>query len=286
MDLIGSFARNIYVLWKFVEDASVDGPVVTREQPYPDIRWFFIPSLMQGAVLTRVKAGIVAILAMRRVQLEPSWPGHIHIKITESGQRGTPPTAIGQMTIINYRGPSSISASNTTGSVGLPSALTRTAGSPHGQPSVIAHAMTDPSPVADSSNGTSTAARTSEVPLHLERRWLDCYTMFFLVVMQKSFSEKMEDDPQYRAPERGVNIVGEECGNASPRLPQQSRDTIHVAIYPRDRTRGQPPLTWDRVALAMLDWIDRIRGDPAWYLGYTIDSPEGPLLGINIRLNS
>ena len=268
-----------------MRDANIEKPVMTREQPYPNIRWFITPSLMEGAVLTRVKVGIVAILAMRRVQLEHSWPGHIYITIGESGQRGTPPTVIGHITVINYRDRSSISASNATGSVGLPSALLRTAEGPHGQTSAMAHPMINPDHMADSRNGTSTVVRENELPLHLERRWLDCYTMLFVTIMHKYFPEKMEDDPDYRVPKRGINIVSEECGNASPFLPSQSRDNVHIAIYPRASTMSQPPLTWDILALAMLDWIVHIRGDPAWYLGYTIDSPEGPLLRMNITLH-
>ena len=284
IDLIGSFASNIYRLWKFVADERIEHPVQTREQPFSNLRWTFLPSLRVGAVLTTMKVGIIATLAMREVQLQSSWPGHTLIEIKELSQQVVPPTVIGYMIIRNYDESSFISASNAKVSDGSPSTFTRPNETLHRQPSATARAMIDPEHTADSSNGTSTTARINALPLRLERRWLDCYTNFFLVIMSKAFSDKMGDDPEYRVPDRGINIVGAECGNADPQLPPRSRDNFHMAIYGRDRIKDQPPLTWDRLAVAMLDWIDQVRGDTPWYLGYIIDSEEGPLVGINIKV--
>lgn len=242
--LIANMAAFLYHNWMDTANLIISKTIVAHEPPFTYFRYTVIPNPVPGAVLTPLKVGIVTCWAMRDAVEHPSWPGHIHARIFDADEHSRFALEVGALDIANFGRRSASSAGN-----GSTVAL-----SPRKPPlarrsiPLPTYAPTGAEPTAGLGEGVSEAATVGKLPRTVEKRWLRCFSRLYWAVLAHYFRDNVGDDPNFPI-DYHMHL---QCNG------HLHRDRIDLYLDPSARPSSPCHLTWDTLALAMLDWIDGI----------------------------
>ncbi|KAL8832145.1 MAG: hypothetical protein Q9170_005004 [Blastenia crenularia] len=122
-------------------------------------------------------------------------------------------------------------------------------------------------PVTGSDSSSSANNTLNAVPQFLEKRWLRCWSRMFPVMMGHYFADFVSDSIEIRSGPGQLTSLRIRCG---PDLPS-SNDFFVVIFYWRARAEFPQPLTYDRMADAMVKWATQIaRGAYPWNIRWGI----------------
>ncbi|KAL8780915.1 MAG: hypothetical protein Q9213_006255 [Squamulea squamosa] len=115
------------------------------------------------------------------------------------------------------------------------------------------------------------------LPNHLERRWLGCWTGFFLWCLKFSSTGYLTRE---MPPGDTVRIYHIKCG-----INQHSDDLLEFALYPISAIRAP---TWDFFALSMQEWLKEVaRNDFLWERLFSFRDFGGfEIATVSIRLDA
>lgn len=250
--LIANMATFLYHIWIDTANTIVSKTIVVDNPPFTNFRWTVTPSPVFPAVLTPLKVGIVTCWVMREVVENPKWPGHIHARIWDANEHSRFALEVGALDIANLGRLSASSASNRSKELLSPKI-----------PLLARRSI--PLPTYASTEGISEAATVSRLPFTVEKRWLRCFSRLYWAVLAHYFRDNVGDDPNFPI-DYHMHL---QCNG------DLHRDRIDLYLDPSARPSSPHQLTWDTLALSMLDWIDGIiLGTHDYLMPYEIKDGE------------
>ncbi|KAL8736872.1 MAG: hypothetical protein Q9181_002238 [Wetmoreana brouardii] len=243
IELIASIATRIYWNWKDTANLRIRGKIDDRRLPYRNFEFITQPSLQPRAALTPLKVGIVSCWILRACLQAESWPGQVKATVWDATASQRHLLNIGSLEIVNS--PLHDAASPSSDSNDFEKELF--GGTSLQLSNDTRHA---PEPSGDLSAGGISLG----IPNHLEKRWVMCWTGFFLLALTFRLPEVVIDslglDPH------GDRPVMFHCPCA-PIAGRPSRDRVDITIFPSWMSGGSP-LTWARLVPALLEWITNV----------------------------
>lgn len=266
-------AAFLYHIWIDTANRPVSKPITAHEPPFTNFRWTVVPNTVQGAVLTPLKVGIVTCWAMRDAIEHPTWPGHIQARIFDADEHSRFALEVGAVDVANFgrRDESSSSSSASNGSI-------KEALSPR-TPLLPRRSTTIPLPTTDAARTNASEAAAppplSRLPFTVAQRWLRCFSRLYWAVLSHYSLDTVGDDPTFP-----IDYHTHLPCNAHP--PEQ-RDRVDLYFDPAARPGSPYELSWDLLALSMLEWIHGIIFGKYDYL-MPFEITEGPQLVAVLRI--